>query len=74
LNKMYENIGQGNTLGLGNVGDFANNRYWSSSATAYDVWSQDFSSQDFSTNYSFYDRQDDTLKSMLFYVRAIRAF
>jgi hypothetical protein len=69
LNKMYENIGQGNTLGLGNVGDFANNRYWSSSAAAYDVWSQDFSN-----NFSIYDRQDDKPKRDLLYVRAIRAF
>ena len=31
---MYENIGQGNVLGLGNVGNFANYSYWSS--TEYD--------------------------------------
>ena len=31
---MYENIGQGNVLGLGNVGNFANYYYWSS--TEYD--------------------------------------
>ena len=30
LNKMYRNIGQGNALGLGNVGGFANWAYWSS--------------------------------------------
>ncbi|MDC0098736.1 DUF1566 domain-containing protein [Crocinitomicaceae bacterium] len=30
LNLMYQNIGQGNALGLGNVGGFANNAYWSS--------------------------------------------
>ena len=30
LNLMYENIGQGNSLGLGNVGAFANFDYWSS--------------------------------------------
>ena len=31
LNLMYQNIGQGNTLGLVNVGGFANYYYWSSS-------------------------------------------
>jgi hypothetical protein len=69
LNKMYENIGQGNTLGLGNVGDFADNRYWSSSAAYYDVWSLDFSN-----NSPFFDRQEDSGKFELLYVRAIRAF
>ena len=43
LNLMYENIGQGNVLGLGNVGNFADNYYWSS--TEYGInyaWSQYF--------------------------------
>lgn len=70
---MYENIGQGNTLGLGNVGGFANNKYWSSTETdpqSYFVWHQNFS-----TNYnSFFGRQDDSGKHELLYVRAIRAF
>ena len=30
LNLMYENIGQGNALGLGNVGNFSSSSYWSS--------------------------------------------
>jgi hypothetical protein len=30
LKLMYDNIGQGNLLGLGNVGGFANSFYWSS--------------------------------------------
>ena len=30
LNQMYLNIGPGNALGLGNIGGFANNYYWSS--------------------------------------------
>ena len=43
LNLMYENIGQGNVLGLGNVGNFANYFYWSS--TEFDnflAWEQHF--------------------------------
>lgn len=43
LKLMYQNIGQGNTLGLGNVGDFGSVNYWSS--TEYDegvAWYQDF--------------------------------
>ena len=30
LNLMYENIGLGNALGLGNVGNLPGNGYWSS--------------------------------------------
>jgi hypothetical protein len=65
LNKMYQNIGQGNTLGLGNVGNFANNYYWSS--TEYDssgAWYQVFDS----------GSQDYYFKGLTFYVRAVRAF
>jgi len=44
LNLMYQNIGPGNALGLGNVGGFANNSYWSS--TEFEVngtaWDQNF--------------------------------
>jgi hypothetical protein len=43
LNLMYQNIGQGNALGLGNIGDFVDAGYWSS--TEYDtdfVWYQNF--------------------------------
>jgi hypothetical protein len=35
LNLMHENIGQGNTLGLGNIGGFSSAPYWSS--TEYDL-------------------------------------
>ena len=45
LNEMYLNIGQGNALGLGNIGGFASNYYWSSSEYNYYIaWGQIFSS------------------------------
>ena len=65
LNKMYQNIGQGNTLGLGNVGNFANNVYWSS--TEYDkyyAWEQFFGD-----GTQYYPNKDYTDN-----VRAVRAF
>jgi hypothetical protein len=43
LNKMYENIGQGNVLGLGNVGNFSPNYYWSSTENDnFNAWLQYF--------------------------------
>ena len=66
LNLMYENIGQGNALGLGNVGGFASDNYWSS--TEFDnffAWFQNFISG--IQNYFSKDYFD-------FYVRAVRAF
>jgi hypothetical protein len=63
---MYENIGQGDALGLGNVGAFASNSYWSS--TEYDnidAWVQDFGYGD---QYNGY--KDVTYRS----VRAVRTF
>ena len=65
LTKMHINIGQGNALGLGNVGGFANNYYWSS--TEYDgsnAWSRNFSS-------GFQNLDPKTYTSK---VRAVRAF
>jgi len=65
LNKMYLNIGQGNALGLGNIGGFANNYYWSSTEDDnYFAWNQSFTSgtQD-------YDYKDDYYSG-----RAVRAF
>jgi hypothetical protein len=65
LNLMYENIGQGNALGLGNIGGFVNAFYWSS--TEYDInvaWEQHFSIG-FQSNYG---------KSATDFVRAVRAF
>jgi len=65
LNLMWENIGQGNALGLGNVGGFANFAYWSSTENANnDAWRQDFGN----------GVQGNYLKSDAIYVRAIRAF
>lgn len=65
LNEMYLNIGQGNALGLGNIGGFANDNYWSS--TEYDihrVWRQYFGN----------GNQDNPNKNYHFNVRAVRAF
>jgi hypothetical protein len=65
LNLMYENIGQGNSLGLGNVGGFASSYYWSS--TEFDnfiAWFQNFGNGN-QYNYGKYNTD---------YVRAVRAF
>ncbi|MDG1159559.1 MAG: DUF1566 domain-containing protein, partial [Flavobacteriales bacterium] len=68
LNLMYQNIGQGNALGLGNVGGFASYFYWSSTEEAdfaY-AWVQDF---------EYYGTQGPFSKSSATpYVRAVRAF
>ncbi len=65
LNLMYQNIGQGNLLGLGNVGGFANDTYWSSTEyNIYNAWEQNFSN----------GSQTNLDKSGTVYVRAIRAF
>ena len=65
LNLMYENIGQGDALGLGNAGQFANYFYWSS--TEYD--NGDALGQSFDIG-----GQYNSLKSNTFSVRAVRAF
>jgi hypothetical protein len=65
LNLMFENIGQGNALGLGNIGNFANNYYWSS--TEIDnkfAWRQYFGN-----GFQNYFNKDATNS-----VRAVRAF
>ena len=62
---MYLNIGQGNALGLGNIGGFANSYYWSS--TEYgngSAWRQNFTNGIQGTNG----------KSTNYIVRAVRAF
>ena len=61
---MYLNIGQGNALGLGNVGGFANNYYWSSTEYEFsNAWFQ-----------SFYNGIQYTLNKATNSVRAVRAF
>jgi hypothetical protein len=65
LNLMFENIGQGNALGLGNIGNFANNSYWSSTEDdTNNAWNQDFDS---GNQYGYF-------KSNTYTVRAVRAF
>ena len=65
LNLMYMNIGQGNVLGLGNVGGFALNYYWSSSEYNNNyAWTQTFLN----------GNQGSDSKYYTYYVRAVRAF
>jgi hypothetical protein len=65
LNLMYLNIGQGNAMGLGNVGGFAGNFYWGSTeAGNYAAWVQDFYDGVQSSNVKYYSKD----------VRAVRAF
>jgi hypothetical protein len=65
LNEMYENIGPGNALGLGSLGNFAFDVYWSS--TEYnnnETWQQGL----------FFGNQGYANKNYSRYVRAVRAF
>jgi hypothetical protein len=65
LNEMYLNIGNGNALGLGNLGGFATSYYWSSSEiNNYNAWSQYFGN-----GYQYYVGKNVTRN-----VRAVRAF
>ena len=65
LNLMYENIGPGNFMELGNVGNFTTNYYWSSTEFVNDVaWRQFFSNGE-----QHYNNKAFTLS-----VRAVRAF
>ena len=65
LNLMYDNIGQGNVLELGNVGNFSNTYYWSSTEDASNnAWEHDF----------LYGYQGNLSKTFTFNVRAVRAF
>ena len=63
LNLMYSNIGQGSLLG--NIGNFADDYYWSSTELDNDLaWLQNFSN----------GYQYDFNKDITFNVRAVRAF
>ena len=65
LNLMYKNIGQGNVLGLGNVGGFASWYYWSSTEGGIDsAYLQAFTDGSYGQG----------LKNDLIFVRAVRAF
>ena len=65
LNKMYQNIGQGNALGLGNVGGFADISYWSSTEyTSNLAWQLSFG----------FGSQSYNSKTGQNNVRAVRAF
>ena len=62
---MYENIGPGNFMELGNVGNFTTNYYWSSTEDVNDVaWYQ----------YFYNGFQYDGSKGYPGSVRAVRAF
>jgi len=66
LNLMYENIGQGNVMGLGNIGNFVSDDYWSSTEVDnYRAWRHKYSNGVQNSN-SGKDRED--------FVRAVRAF
>ena len=65
LNEMYLNIGQGNVLGLGNIGGFDNNYYWSSS--------ESYSERSLSQNFDNGEIKEKG-KNDSFIVRAVRAF
>ena len=67
LDKLYENIGQGNTLGLGNVGGFSDNNYWSS--TEFDNEGYGWQ-QNFYDGYQYHNNLNHTNND----VRAVRAF
>ena len=68
LVEMHQNIGQGNALGLGNIGGFSNSYYWSSSEAfgSSTAWVKYFGNTSSGVNY--WDKDE------LEYVRAIRAF
>jgi hypothetical protein len=62
---MYLNIGQGNALGLGNVGGFASDYYWSSTEVSSNLAKLgNFNSGSMGSSYKFYGRL----------VRPVRAF
>lgn len=67
LKLMHSNIGQGNALGLGNIGGFVNNGYWSSTeANSGEAWYFNFTGTVGGISY--------TNKFSNAYVRAVRQF
>ena len=65
LNKLYQNIGQGNALGLGNVGGFGSYEYWSSTEDYNNTaWEQSF----YDGDRGFFFKDYNTS------VRAVRSF
>ena len=64
LNEMYLNIGQGNALGLGNIGGFTDGNFWSSTEYNDVAWQ----------HYFFNGNSWTSDKSDYHYVRAVRAF
>ena len=69
LSNMYQNIGQGNALGLGNVGGFSSNSFWSSSENSNtDAWPSAWG-VNFTNGVSAV-----SVKYATFKVRAVRAF
>ena len=62
---MYQNIGPGNQLSLGNVGNFKEEDYWSSTEIDYnEAWMENF----------FNGSQKSVTKLSPVNVRAIRSF
>lgn len=70
---MYENIGQGNVLGLGNIGGFTSSYYWSSSEV--DIALTNGIYRGYAWRQSFISgASNDYRKNADFFVRAVRAF
>ena len=64
---MHLNIGIGNALGLGNIGGFSTNNYWTSSELDdSDVWSKGFQ--------FYFSGEGPEQKNASIHVRAVRAF
>jgi hypothetical protein len=66
LSLMRQNIGQGNALGLGNIGNFSGNSYWNSTEGG----TTNAGTLDFSNGTQYYYIQKNLTK----YVRGVRAF
>ena len=65
LETMYLNIGEGNALGLGNIGSFVSAKYWSSTEKDDNkAWTWEFGS----------GYQESNSKTSNKYVRAVRSF